>query len=184
MVKQRTHGATLVTGVALLTVANVFVKIMGFFYKVPLNAALGDEMANVNAAYSIYVLLYTISTAGVPNAVSLSVSRARAKGNERLAERIFRIGITSLFSLGVLLSLLLALLARPLSYLNSGGDSYLCLLAISPALAFSAANSVLRGYFQGYERMEPTAISELLEAVGKTVIGLALAYFALYSMEA
>ena len=178
-----TGGHGLLSGVMLLAAANVFVKIMGFFYKVPLNAVLGDEMANVNAAYSIYVLLYTVSTAGVPNAVSLSVSRARAAHDRGLAERILRVSLGALFSLGVLLSLLLALLARPLSLLNSGGDSYLCLLAIAPALAFSAANSVLRGYFQGFERMEPTAISELLEALGKTVIGLVLAYLALHKLN-
>lgn len=177
----REKGGTerLLSGVMLLTVANVIVKVLGFFYKVPLNALLGDEMANVNAAYAIYALLYTVSTAGVPNAVSLSVSRARARGSRRTVERVFRVTFYTFLLVGALLSLLLLFLAKPLAVLNSGGDSYLCLLAISPALAFTALNSVLRGYFQGFERMEPTAVSELLEAIGKTLFGLAFAVFAL-----
>ncbi len=171
---------SLLSGVMLLTVANIIVKILGFFYKVPLNAVLGDEMANVNAAYAIYALLYTVSTAGIPNAVSLSVSRSRALGNTERAERIFRVTVTSLLLGGLFLSVLLIALARPISYFNSGGDSYLCLLAIAPALTFAAANSVLRGFFQGFERMEPTAVSELFEAFGKTGFGLLFAFAALY----
>ena len=117
----------LFTGVMLLTAANIIVKLLGFFYKVPLNAALGDEMANVNSAYAIYALLYTVSTAGVPNAISLSVSRARAAADEARALRILRVAVAALFSGGTLLSLLLLLFARPIALLNSGGDSYLCL---------------------------------------------------------
>ena len=166
----------LLSGVLFLTVANVFVKILGFFYKVPLNAVLGDEMANVNAAYAIYALLYTVSTAGVPNAVALSVSRARARGKEKEAGRLLRVTVSAFFLVGAGLSALLILLSRPIALLNSGGDSYLCLLAIAPALMFAALNSVLRGYFQGFERLEPTAVSELIEAVGKTLFGLLFAF--------
>lgn len=168
----------LLSGVVLLTAANVIVKILGFFYKVPLNAVLGDEMANVNAAYAIYALLYTVSTAGVPNAVALSVSRARARGDGS-AGRILRVTASSFLLVGVFLAALLLFLAKPISLLNSGGDAYLCLLAIAPALAFASLNSVFRGYFQGFERMEPTAISELIEAVGKTLFGLLLAFLCL-----
>ncbi len=172
--KGASHG--LLSGVLLLTVANVFVKILGFFYKVPLNAVLGDEMANVNAAYAIYALLYTVSTAGVPNAVSLSVSRARARGKEKEVGRLLRVTASAFFLVGAGLTALLILLAKPIALFNSGGDSYLCLLAIAPALVFAALNSVLRGYFQGFERLEPTAVSELIEAVGKTLFGLLFAF--------
>ena len=175
--KKRTQS--LVNGVVFLTAANIIVKILGFFYKVPLNAVLGDEMANVNAAYAVYALLYTVSTAGIPGAVSLSVSRARAQKRYDRVQAVFRTTFSVLFLLGVLLSALLLAFAKPLSLLNSGGDSYLCLLAISPALAFAAANSVLRGFFQGFEDMQPTAVSELLEAFGKTGFGLLFAFAAL-----
>ncbi len=172
---ERSGTQRLLSGVVLLTVANIAVKILGFFYKVPLNAVLGDEMANVNAAYAIYALLYTVSTAGVPNAVSLSVSRARARGDGSVGS-ILRVTASSFFLVGVLLSALLLLLAKPISLLNSGGDAYLCLLAIAPALVFASLNSVFRGYFQGFERMEPSAVSELLEAIGKTLFGLLFAF--------
>ena len=72
--ESRGGGKPLVLGVLLLTVANLLVKVFGFLYKVPLNRVLGDEMANVNAAYSVYTLLYMLSTAGIPVAVSVLIS--------------------------------------------------------------------------------------------------------------
>ena len=178
--KREKNGGRLLSGVLALTVANLLVKILGFVYKVPLNALLGDEMANVNAAYAIYALLYTAATAGIPGAVSLSVSRSVAVGDKRRVRLLFLSSLVFLLSLGLLLFALLALLARPLAGMNSGGDAYLCILAISPALFFTSASCVFRGYFQGFSDMTPTAVSQFIEALGKALIGLGLVYFALY----
>lgn len=176
----------LLHGVAWLTVAGLAAKVLGFLYKVPLNAILGDEMANVNAAYAVYAVLYTVSTAGIPSAVSLSVSSARAAGDVGRVRAVFRVTMTALLAVGAVLTVLLLLFARPLSVLNSGGDSYSCMLAIAPALFFSASVSVLRGFFQGFQDMKPTAVSEIIEAVCKTVFGvlLALASLRLFSWSA
>lgn len=183
MVRERIHkqdkGRGLLSGVFILTVAGILVKVLGFAYKVPLNALLGDEMANVNAAYAIYALLYTAATAGVPGAISLSVSRAVALGDKRRIRLILVSSLAFLLSLGLFLFLGLALLARPLAEMNSDGDSYLCILAISPALFFTAVACVLRGYFQGFSDMKPTAVSQLLEALGKAVLGLLLVVLSL-----
>ncbi len=170
---QKNHTGGLLGGVLILTVANLLVKAFGFLYKVPLNGILGDEMANVNAAYSVYTLLYMISTAGIPVAVSVMVSRAVAEGSRQTVERIFRVARSALCLIGGIGTALLLLLARPISLANSGGDSYLCLLAIAPALFFISVCSVYRGYYQGFGIMTPTAVSEVIEALGKTVLGIA-----------
>lgn len=166
------RGTTFFGGVAVLALANLFVKVFGFLYKVPLNRILGDEMANVNAAYSVYTLLYMISTAGIPVAVSLLVSRSRAEGRPITLSRVFRLSLTALAAVGALGMGALLLLAGPISLGNSGGDSYLCLVAIAPALFFICLSSVLRGYFQGFGRMTPTAVSGIIEAFGKMLLGL------------
>ena len=179
---RETEKGRLLSGVLALTLANLFVKLLGFVYKVPLNAILGDEMANVNAACTVYALLYTVSTAGIPSAVALTVSRARASGREGRVRPILEGCLVALLSVGLLLSLVLLLLARPLSLFNSGGDSYLCMLAISPALFFSAVSCVFRGFFQGHGSMVPTAVSECLEAMGKAGFGVGLALFCLRTL--
>ena len=162
-----------------MTLANLLVKVLGFAYKVPLNTILGDEMANVNAATALFAVLYTGMAAGIPGALSLSISRARAKGEGRRIKRLFDTTLYLLLVIGFLLSLLLFLLAKPLARLDADGTGYLCTLAIAPALFFTAATSVLRGFFQGFSRLVPTAVSELLEALGKAGFGVALAFLTL-----
>ena len=178
-VAKRRRGATFFGGVLVLTVANLLVKLFGFLYKVPLNALLGDEMANVNAAYSVYTLLYMLSTAGIPVAVSVLVSRARTEGRAATLGRILRVSLVSLSLLGAVGSVGLLLLADPIAIANSGGDSYLCLLAIAPALFFICLSSVMRGYFQGFGLMTPTAVSGVIEAAAKTLLGLLFVTLAL-----
>ncbi len=171
------RGGGLLGGVFVLTVANLLVKAFGFLYKVPLNGILGDEMANVNAAYSVYALLYMISTAGIPVAVSVMVSRAVAEEDGKSVERILRVSRTALALIGALGTALLLVLAPAIANANSGGDSYLCLLAIAPSLFFISICSVYRGYYQGFGIMTPTAVSEVIEAFGKTLLGLAFVFF-------
>ena len=147
--KKQTRTATFFGGVLVLTLANILVKIFGFLYKVPLNRVLGDEMANVNAAYSVYSLLYMISTAGIPVAVSVMISEARSAAKNATLCRIFRVSMVSLCVIGAIGTAGMLLFAGPISRANSGGDSYLCLLAIAPALFFVCLSSVFRGYFHG-----------------------------------
>lgn len=176
-------GGSLKTGVLFLTVANLLVKVLGFAYKVPLNTLLGDEMASVNAATALFAVLYTAMAAGVPGALSLSVSRARALGEGKRIKRLFDATLFLLLGVGFLLSLALFLIAKPLSRLDADGASYLCTLAIAPALFFTAATSALRGFFQGFSRLVPTAVSELLEALGKAGFGVALAFLSVRVLE-
>ena len=176
-----TRTATFFGGVLVLTLANIFVKLFGFLYKVPLNRLLGDEMANVNAAYSVYSLLYMISTAGIPVAVSVMISEARSAAKNATVGRIFRISVGSLSVIGAIGTLVMLIFAAPIARANSGGDSYLCLLAIAPALFFVCLSSVFRGYFQGFGLMLPTAVSGMIEAFGKMALGLILVRLVLSS---
>ncbi len=166
----------LVSGVLILAIASILGKIFGFIYKVPLNNILGDEMANVNSAYAIYTALYMISTAGIPVAVSVLISESRAVLNKKQVSSVYRVSMTALAVVGFFCTLIMIFAAGPISEINSGGDTFLCMLAIAPALFFIAISSVYRGYFQGFGIMKPTAISQLIESFGKMIIGLLLAY--------
>ncbi len=168
----------LLSGVLILTVANILVKICGFFYKVPMNSMLGDDMYIVNAAYSIYNILYMISTAGIPVAVSVMVSECRARGDVRRLHRVFRVSLSALLVVGATGTLLMLLFAHPIASYNSvGGKAFLSLCAIAPALLFISVCSVYRGYFQGFQEMRPTAVSEIIESFVKMALGIALVYF-------
>ena len=170
----------LLSGVLILAVANILVKICGFIYKVPMNRMLGDEMINISAAHSIYNVLYMISTAGIPVAVSVLVSECRAKGDVLRLKRVFRVSLVSLIVVGAVGFLVMVGSAGAISRANSGGESFRCILAIAPSLFFIAICSVYRGYFQGFQQMAPTALSEFIESFGKMALGLVFIYLALY----
>ncbi len=165
------------SGVFALTASTVIVKIIGLAYKIPLMSLLGaDGMGYFNSAYEIYALLCGICTSGLPVAVSMLVSSSREIGEQGRAVGIFRTSSALLVTKGVLVSCGLAILAAPVAKWIGNTDAYLCILAISPAILFACISGAVRGYFQGCRIMTPTAVSQLLEAVGKLGFGIAFAY--------
>ena len=75
--------STFFGGAAILAVSAIFVKVIGAIYRIPLGNILPDDvMGDYNAAYNIYNFFLTISTAGLPLALSKLVSEAQARGRE------------------------------------------------------------------------------------------------------
>lgn len=50
------------------------------------------------------------------------------------------------------------------------------MFCLAPAILFSCLSSVYRGYYEGMSNMYPTAISEVMEAIFKLLVGLSAAY--------
>ncbi len=168
------------SGVLILSLSTVIVKIIGLAYKIPMIGYLGAEgMGYFNSAYEIYALLCVIATAGLPTALAMLISEARERGERRQTERIYRTALFVFLFLGALGSTLMVWLARPIAVWIGNSSAYLCILAIAPALFCVCFAGAVRGYFQGFGRMAPTAISQLLEAVGKLVFGVLFAALAL-----
>lgn len=169
----------LFSGTAVLTLSAVLTKLTGLLYKVPLIALVGTEgMAYFLAANHIYVLLFVISTAGLPVAVAVTVSGAIARGEYDTVRKIYRTASALFGSVGLGATLLMASGAGVISRAVGMPQAWLCIVAISPAVALSCIAAALRGYFQGHQIMLHTAISQMLEAVGKLCFGLAGAYCA------
>lgn len=167
-------------GVIALTLGNLFVKVVGLVLKIPLHNILGDAgMAYYNNAYDIYAWLFTIATTGLPTAISMLISEDRVKGNIKETKKIFRVTVALFIIIGIAgMSVMLfgaPFFEKAYKIENSG----YCMMAIAPTLFFICVASALRGYFQGYQNMLPTAVSEVIEAVGKLVLGLLFAGYAL-----
>jgi Na+-driven multidrug efflux pump len=151
-------------------------KIIGATLKIPLHGLIGgDGMGYYNIAYNIYVWFYMISTAGLPVAISIMISESRAKGNFREAKKIFSITMRFFIVIGLIGSLIMIVGSRLFADLYEQSGAYLAIMALAPTLFFVCISSSLRGYFQGYQTMLPTAISQLIEALGKLIIGIMLA---------
>lgn len=178
--KPNTTKKVFFSGVLLLTLSTVLVKVVGLVYKIPMLSYLGSEgMGYFHSAYEIYAVFCIIATAGLPVALSVLISAALAEGKEGEAERIWQVSLSLFVIIGLVGSLLMWGLARPICRLIKSEDALGCIVSIAPTLFFVCVSSAIRGYFQGYQKMLPTAVSQLLEAVGKLVFGLLFAHYAL-----
>lgn len=181
-IKAKDSKKLFLSGVIVLTVANILVKVIGAFLKAPLHAILTDGgMGYYNVAYDIYVWFYMISTAGLPVAVSIMISGSRAKGNFRDAKKIFKVVFWIFAIIGIIGMALMMTLSKVFAGIYKLDDAYFCIMAIAPTLFFICLSSSFRGYFQGHQNMIPTAISEVIEAIGKLTFGIV---FALYAKNA
>ena len=168
-------------GAAVLAAAVVIVKVIGAFYKLPLNNILGAQgKTYFNTAYYIYNLLLTISTAGLPLAISKLTSEAHAQGRENEKKKIFRTAIWLFFALGLIGSLLMFFGAAQLADFMNNGMALLPIRALAPSVFCVCLLACMRGYTQGQGNMKPTAVSQVLEALCKLGIGLPLAWYVLH----
>lgn len=174
------------SGVAVLAISTLIVKIIGMFYKIPMMAYLGAEgMGYFNSAYDIYSLFFVIATTGIPVAISILVAESNAQNRFNNANKIYKISIVTLGIIGTIGTVILAAFDNELAMIIRNNAARYCIFAISPTLVIICLSSALRGYFQGNQNMLPTAISQVIEALGKLFLGLGFAIFAIkqgYSM--
>ena len=177
---KRQNADGFMSGVLVLSVSTVIVKIIGLAYKIPMISYLGAEgMGYFNSAYEIYAMLCVIATAGLPVALSILISANRQRGAGRTIRRIERGAMTVFLSIGMAGMIFLFAMARPIAQAFGNEDAFFCIMAIAPALFFVCFSSAIRGFFQGFHRMLPTAISQLIEALGKLIFGIWFAAIAL-----
>jgi len=167
------------SGVFVLTIANILVKAVGLVSKIVLNRVVGSVGAGYySSAYEIYAYLYVLSTSGLPVALSIMVSKSRAKGRYKEVKKIFDVAFIVLLIIGIIFSALMILFANQIATFIGAEQTTLCIISIAPTMLFICLSSCTRGYFQGHQLMLPTAISQLIEACAKVGIGIAFALWA------
>ena len=163
-------------GAAILTASVIVVKLIGALYKIPLGGILSDAgFADFNTAYNIYSLLIIISTGGLPVALSKMVSEANAVDRGNQVKKVFSLALATFCVLGTVSFCIMAFFPHQLADLMRDSHAAYSILALAPAVFFICPLSAFRWYFQGHALMTPTAVSQVIEALCKLVIGLALA---------
>ena len=165
-------------GAAILASAVAAVKAIGFFYKIPLNNILNTEgKTYFDSAYQIYSVLLTISTAGLPLALSKLVSEAQARGRENEKRKLFSTAIWIFLILGLAGSAFMFFGTETIAGMLHNESAYFAIKALAPAVFCVCLLACMRGYTQGQGNMTPTAVSQILEALCKLGLGLALAWY-------
>lgn len=169
------NDSRLVRGTFLLTAATMISRILGLVYYFPFIWLVGIQGAALYAyAYNPYVILLSVATVGLPLAVSKFVSKYNALGDYKTGRKLFRSGIFVMLGTGFATFLLLFLSADAIAPLfigegdptgNSLEDVAFVIRVVSFALIVVPVMSLIRGYFQGFESMGPTAVSQVVEQI-------------------
>ena len=159
----------------LLTGATFLSKFLGMIYLIPFNALVGAEGGTLYSfAYVPYNIMLSIATIGIPLAISKSVAKYNTLGDYETGRRMLKSASLLMLITGIISFIILFFAAEPIAEFsinkNNQGtitieDAVLVIRAVSFALIIIPAMSVIRGFFQGYESMGPTALSQLTEQI-------------------
>ncbi len=171
--EKKVKGESFMQGVMALMFSQVLIKLLGLVYKWYLTnrEGFGDKgNAIYSAGFSIYALLLTLSSTGVPNAVARLVSEYTAKDDYKGAYRIFKIAFGTFAIIGLVGTSLLFFGAHYIAKVWLAiPEAELTLVALSPAIFFVSIISVFRGFFNGKGNMKATANSQTTEQLFKTI---------------
>ena len=161
----------------LLTLSTLLTKVIGVFFKIPLSYILTDEgLGYFNTAYSVYVFFYVLCTAGIPKAITLIITREREDSLRNLA--IIKKALSMFLLIGILACVLLAGASPYIGRLVKNERVFIPLLFIAPSLAFVSVGGVIRGYLAAVNKLSCIAISQIIEATLKLILGLGMSMYA------
>ena len=169
---------SIIGGMTVLGLAGVICKLVGVLYSIPLTWMIGTQGLGVyNAVFPAYNLLLTISSAGLPVAVSRLVARSLAKDDPRSAKNVFKTALLLLTIVGSVATIIMLAGSNLLAIASDQPTSRIGFQVIAPCVAIVCMLSAFRGFMQGQQNMTPTAVSQLIEQVGKVFLALPMAYF-------
>lgn len=164
-------------GTLILVVSGLVCKALGAFFRLPLTSILGIEGIGVfQMVMAIYSFALVLTSGGVAATLSKYVSQARARGDYGKIKKLLRSALLLSLIGGTIVGIIIFVFAPNIAALQSSPDgaaSYRLMLLLVP---FGGVIASIRGIFQGYENMTPTAISQVLEQGGKFGFGLLFAY--------
>lgn len=177
---KKEKSTSFMKNVAMLMLAQVVIKILGFIYRlVIINVEGFGDVGNgyYDTGYMVYSLLLTLSSVGIPTVISKLVSERVAIGDHKGAYRIFKTALKVFTSIGIFFSLVLFFGADLIAtkVLNVPNVKYV-LQVLSPAIMFVSASAVLRGYFAGLGSMKATSMSQTIEQFFNCVLTITFVY--------
>ena len=164
-------------GALILLVGGLICKLIGAIYRIPLSNILGPEGIGIyQLVFPIFSLFLILASGGSATALSKLVASCRAKGENKRARRFLFQSIILLLVVSLVFSGLFLAFGGPLSSFQGNEKAALGYVGAAIAIVFASVLTAFRGYFQGYQNMTPTAVSQIIEQVLKLVLGLTFAH--------
>jgi len=174
-----TKQQSLQEGALILILTAVLTKLIGALFKIPLSSdiALGDlGFGYFSAVYDLFMPISTLAISGVPVAISYFISKYVAQKQYENVGQVLRLSKKILVIISLCGFCLLIVLAYPfVKFTDPTGKVLYGYIAILPTVFLCSVTSLYRGYFEGFLNMKPTAVSSLIDALGKLIIGFLFA---------
>ncbi len=162
-------------GAAWIAAGGFIAKLIGALYRIPLTNLLGGRgMGLYQMVYPVYCLLLTVSATGIPSSIAKLTAERIGRGES--AEPLYKTALKLFLWIGGVGTLLMCAVAPFLSAAQGSKEVVGGYYTLAPSVFLVSAISVLRGWFQGRNKMYPTALSEIVEQLVKVGFGLFFAY--------
>ena len=159
-------------GTLILTVSSIVVKVIGSLNWIILSRVLGGEGIGLyQMGFPIYLMAITLSSAGIPVAISIITAEKLAQKDFLGAKRVFNVSLRLLFVTGLVFASALFFGAHWLidNHWIRDSRAYYSIIALAPAVFFVTFLASFRGYLQSWQIMTPTAASEIVEQLMRVV---------------
>ncbi len=174
-----------INGAIIATLAIIVSKILGVLYVIPFYNIIGEQGgALYGYAYSIYNIFLTISSAGLPLAISKLTSEYNTQNKQEEKKAMYLIANKIVLIFSFISFSICFIFAKPIAHLIlgnlTGGNSYndvaFVIRSISFAILIVPQLGVLRGFLQGHNYIKPSVFSQVLEQIVRILIILVGSY--------
>ena len=161
----------------IMALSTIVVKILGLFFRIPIaNLLKTVNMGYYSTAYDVYLPIYSIAMAGLPVAVSRMVAQYVSQNRYNDVKSVFKVAKKFFTITGFIGFVLMFGIGYIVTIVTKNPEALPSMFVIAPCLIFCCILSLYRGYYEGLRNMFPTAISSLIEAVCKLVLGYGFAW--------
>ena len=172
--KATTKGGFL-KGAAWIATGGFVAKLIGALYRIPLTNLIGGHGIGLyQLVYPVYCLLLTVSATGIPSSIAKLTAERIGRGES--ATPLLKTAMKLFVGIGVVGTILMVVVAPILAKAQGSEEVLFGYFTLAPSVVFVSAISVYRGYFQGKNKMFPTAFSEITEQAVKVGFGLLFAW--------
>lgn len=180
-IKKMLTGQSFIKGAAILVIAGMITRMLGFVYRIYLSNFIGAEgMGLISLTGPVYSLIILTLTSGVSIAVSRLVAQEKARGNTCNLGRITKMAALVVGFGGLVAALLLWGAGHFIAnVLLKDSRTYLSLLALVPCIPIVACQSAVKGYFYGSQKVTPNAVANIVEQIVRIGFVLILLQFSM-----
>lgn len=175
----------LLSGSFWMMMGSILSRVLGIIYLIPWLMMMGSlEQRNAaqaifNSAYTPYALFLILSQSGFPSSIARQIAEYNSENKFRNSLRVFKYGMMVMLGMGIISGVIFWVTApwiAATSPVVSVKATIITIRCCVPALVILPPMSLIRGFFQGNQDMQPYGISQLWEQLMRVIFIIATTF--------